>query len=65
MLKPWLIWFIAKKRDTQQNLTLDSASAPIGPELDAFRMLILEAVMNDPVTGWVGDMVPALRKVGL
>lgn len=24
-----------------------------------------QAVMNDPVTGWVGDLVPTLRKVGL
>lgn len=24
-----------------------------------------QAVVNDPVTGWVGDLVPTLRKVGL
>ncbi len=24
-----------------------------------------QAVMNDPITGWVGDLVPTLRKVGL
>ncbi|MEO8394599.1 MAG: 5-deoxy-glucuronate isomerase, partial [Chloroflexota bacterium] len=24
-----------------------------------------QAVTNDPVSGWVGDLVPTLRKVGL
>lgn len=35
-------------RDNLDNLTLDGASAPIGPEISSYRMQVMSAVINDP-----------------
>lgn len=42
------VWFIAQKRDTIANLTLDQEPAPIGPELSSWRSKISNAIVNDP-----------------
>jgi hypothetical protein len=42
------IFILLKPRDTVLNLTLDNVSAPIGPELSAYRFQVLSAIVNDP-----------------
>lgn len=42
------IWLALVPRDDITNATLDGVPAPIGPELSAYRMKILDAVINDP-----------------
>lgn len=41
------IWIIPKKRDTVENATQGNVDAPIGPELSSWRMLVLDAVLNN------------------
>ncbi len=42
------VWLVLRPRDNPDNLTLDGAVAPVGPELSAYREKILAAVLNDP-----------------
>ncbi len=43
------IWVRLAPRDDVTNLTVNNVSDPVGPELSAYRLRILDAVINDPV----------------
>lgn len=42
------IFVVLKPRDDMSNTTLDGVSAPIGPELSAYRVKVISTVINDP-----------------
>lgn len=42
------IFVVLAPRDTVENLVLDNVSAPIGPEISAFRAQVIDRVTNDP-----------------
>ncbi len=42
------VWLALVPRDDVTNLTVGGASAPVGPELSYYRVLIRGAVENDP-----------------
>jgi hypothetical protein len=43
------VWLSLLPRDDVTNATLGGVAAPIGPELSRYRVLILNAVLNDDV----------------
>ena len=50
------VFVVLKPRDDMTNTTLDGIDAPIGPELSAYRLQIMDAVINDPtLLGLVGS----------
>jgi hypothetical protein len=50
------IFVVLPQRDTTMNTTLNGLPAPIGPELSAWRDLILGALINDPtLVGLLGS----------
>lgn len=41
------IFVVLKPRDTLANETLNKVAAPVGPELSAYRVKVLKAILND------------------
>jgi hypothetical protein len=42
------VFVVLKPRDDLTNNTLDGIESPIGPELSAYRIQVIDAVVNDP-----------------
>jgi hypothetical protein len=41
------IFIVLKPRDDMTNTTLDGVEAPIGPEISAYRLQVIDAIVND------------------